>query len=1241
MFACSRLSLHPHSLTHPLSLPCPLHTTQDYFDGLEQYVGTPSPDIWNAIEREHNDETKFSSHNVKDTSPKYEFDYAAKGECGNRPNGFVGDFNRKQDLGPKEVRYGWGLDDFCMHDQAREAKLLREEVLSLRLYTGPMYVWYNNRVLRKAKRGLYVTTIHAINSAIVKLSRFQKCVTVYRGVAGGVLPDAFFTPDANGAVGGVEAAFMSTTTERTVAMDYAQRKGADGAPRPSMLFHIKMGMIDKGANVSFLSQFPSECEILFAPLTGLEVTSRPWVEGSTVVVDLRLNCNHSTLTIEQVIGKMKRSHIDLIDLMIDDLTYSGAPQRALLSLTSLKAESSSREASEFNIAKNYSSATARALAAQKDCLNSLGDRSSWDGEPGTAKDVAARMLKVVTLQARAGEHEDARHLLFQAIERDPLPHDLEVKMSAAEKAVAEKGEKDVRLPPEDRKVFAAAVLLLHRGATPPWPPMMVSLLNMLSEKGVKAFGQILSAVDPHRTKPTFPNGTQVMVWSEEKHRWEDGVVKGAKGRGTYEVQSRGIETLTLPAKYVMRAEEGGVGALSYEAARKGSYLLLDSLLKGGVSPFECDLRGNTALIYAVRRGNAQMCQRLIKAGADAEVQNKQGAAAWDLALQCGHAGVRRIFSPSAADRDLSKPLLGATDLMTAAWKGDKEKLEEAIKHRPMEVDDVSKSGGTSALMLAARKGHLEIVELLLQGKAKVGLRSRRGTSALSMAAEEGQIEVVEALLSSSGGDRPNIHDTDDDGYTALGVACENGHAPCVQALLRAKSDPNQQRKNGWTSLITSSYNGYVEVVKALIDGGADPNKAKDNGYNAVIAAAYNGFDKVVETLLELKANPDQPMTNGWNALMVASAQGHASVVDCLCEAGASVDYCRQANGFSALMSAASTVHDATCATILLQHRANVNLQDTLGCDALMHAAWHGQSEACAALIQSNANVLAVRPGGTTALMDAAAGGHEQIVKQLIEAGADWNAVDAHGMSVLMHAARAGHDTCMVPLLARHAASSNSNRINIKDNQQKTALAHAATAEVYDRLVAAGASGAAKIAKPEPRNPNKGSGSPEMLRVQEVEAAASARGRPNTARGKSPSTARGATPSAAPSAATEEVQAGQRHEAMSAKDFLRVRPRQEKQESVTTKTTKSKAAPAFTPGQGRAGSAPAARVSIASLKAAQDKMDPAERRKDKAARKLQEIFKKRFNQKLRAESQLFSLLKDFKGGIGNHWGSGGA
>ena len=93
-----------------------------------------------------------------------------------------------------------------------------------------------------------------------------------------------------------------------------------------MVFCIRMGMVDRGADVSFLSQFPSEAEITFAPLTGLEVVSAPYVEGDTIVVELRLSCNLHDLTLEEVVSKMQRSHVALVEGMLDDLRYAGAPQ---------------------------------------------------------------------------------------------------------------------------------------------------------------------------------------------------------------------------------------------------------------------------------------------------------------------------------------------------------------------------------------------------------------------------------------------------------------------------------------------------------------------------------------------------------------------------------------------------------------------------------------------------------------------------------------------------------------------------------------------------------------------------------------------------------------------------------------------------------------------------------------------------------------------------------------------------
>ena len=81
-------------------------------------------------------------------------------------------------------------------------------------------------------RNTYTTTIHGLNSGIIKLSPLSAAVPVYRGISGASLPTAFFEPDSDGVRGIVEPGFTSTTTDRKVAEFYA-KVGCDQAALPS------------------------------------------------------------------------------------------------------------------------------------------------------------------------------------------------------------------------------------------------------------------------------------------------------------------------------------------------------------------------------------------------------------------------------------------------------------------------------------------------------------------------------------------------------------------------------------------------------------------------------------------------------------------------------------------------------------------------------------------------------------------------------------------------------------------------------------------------------------------------------------------------------------------------------------------------------------------------------------------------------------------------------------------------
>ena len=163
---------------------------------------------------------------------------------------------------------------------------------------------------------------------------------------------------------------MSTTTDRSVAIKYSTEK----ADKSSMVFEIQMGMVDRGASIQWCSQFPAEEEILFAPLTGLEVIGTPRVDEKTLVVELRLNTNLRDLTIEQVTAKMKKTHTDLIHTIKMDMKMLGFSDHSLGPLQDhYKEYAEPKENSiRFNNSNFYKQATDAVIAAKLDvCCNAI------------------------------------------------------------------------------------------------------------------------------------------------------------------------------------------------------------------------------------------------------------------------------------------------------------------------------------------------------------------------------------------------------------------------------------------------------------------------------------------------------------------------------------------------------------------------------------------------------------------------------------------------------------------------------------------------------------------------------------------------------------------------------------------------------------------------------------------------------------------------------------------------------
>ncbi|MCW3097434.1 MAG: ankyrin repeat protein [Chthonomonadaceae bacterium] len=356
---------------------------------------------------------------------------------------------------------------------------------------------------------------------------------------------------------------------------------------------------------------------------------------------------------------------------------------------------------------------------------------------------------------------------------------------------------------------------------------------------------------------------------------------------------------------------GAITPLSL-ACINGNTEIVAALLKAGADPNAATATGATPLMTAAASGSVPAVIALLDHGAEVNAREAaHGQTALMFAAAKDRSSVIRVLIARGADARITS---NVTPVERAAFDEDGNPLSV----RPKRGAKVARTGGTSAVTSSDAATQTAETQSpvttspqasIAAVNAAAGRRAAAtvigGNTALLLAARDGHLAAVQALV-ESGADvnQPGAGDK----TPPIVMAICNGHYDVAKYLLDDGADPNQTTEDGLAALYSvidtqwapvgwapnpiTGQEGYtyLDLMKALLDHGAKPNtrltkklwfRPTHHDESWVGSAGATPFWRAAQAtdlaamrlLIAHGADPKIAATEGANALMVAAGLG--------------------------------------------------------------------------------------------------------------------------------------------------------------------------------------------------------------------------------------------------------------------------------------------------------------------------------------------------------------------------------
>ena len=528
----------------------------------------------------------------------------------------------------------------------------------------------------------FVTTIHVLVSAVQKIARVMKLpegLVLFRGLGGTTeLPDHFRNVDDNGCRGFAEWGFMSTTAEKSIAIQYSGVK--EGKPL-AMLFEIQVSSVDRGACIQDFSQYPGEVEYLWVPCSFIEPYGNQYLEvtlyGVVCVVRVRVNANLKALTVDDIVQAKKQAHVASFKYLLDE-TKRDIWNRAAL------ARADERWSRDLSVRGQYSEYTLErflnGIVGQCNEVFSRHERESPDVY-NNSESFRGMVIEMLDVRATAVSKLE----LWLQDESRLLHFDHELQLRVAHRLRIAYLER--KLPREESRVQAALELC--------------------------------------RVKGLIQNSVQEM---NDLH--EVRIISAA----AEDVSCRSLSLLVQAGSNVNAVDGNGETPLM-KAAIAGHADAVEILVAIRAEINQKSNAGDTALILATQEGQADCVRTLGNLKADINVCEKNDLPAIYFAAQQGHVECVSALLKLGSDPHF-KNVQRQTFLITAAYYGHPDCVQVFLK-AGVDMDAADEKGFTAAMFCAflGNEGHEKCLQALKDAGADMSLKDKRGKTALDYSKE--------------------------------------------------------------------------------------------------------------------------------------------------------------------------------------------------------------------------------------------------------------------------------------------------------------------------------------------------------------------------------------------------------------------------------------------------------------------------------------------------------------------------